>query len=389
MKKIVIVKKVEISDFTTTIDAGVLKTCLDEFEENMYLNYTVKNNITYKEIILKNFFKFNKNIIRKITPQYTRGAEIHIINEKRGLDVIFKNPNPKTAMYYSWQNIDYNALPKTLATFKYKVNNVETTVLDELKKLKTLSYLPHELWEAMDVYSQLQIKKCKEYNGVTNYTHIENFYKDMFKTCRKHNVWMDSPNEKTFYEGMAELEFEKIIKSLTIPVEDEITEEDLIFLKKYAPAYGVDIPKFNYKINSRETKHGYTQEPQACYTPMTDSDVAKAIYDYRNDNLPANVRKGLWQKSIDCPKYIKEAYERLKFYMELGDEFLMPGYHRCPQCGEIYHESRGCENCGGVEALEFLNAENLFYSNASAFEDMNATTDFYKEVMNALETDED
>ena len=362
----------------------------DEFELDYYIEQILYTAHVYEAITLKNFYAIPKALVKSLTPQYTRGCEIIIDTEAKNIRKSFKNKFPQKAYAYRWIDIDYSALPKSLAEHVFEYNGKPTKMLDALQSLKTLAYLPGEIWDAMDNWSQLQVQKVKSKNKIINYMPAEEWYKNMFKECVKHKMWLHSPNKKTMYEGFAEIDFEKQLQSLAMSKDEEITQKEYAFLQKYAPAYGVDIPKFTYKVNSRKTEHGYTTEPVRCCTPMTDSDIAQCIFDYRaTQNLPGFVRKGLWQRSTDCPKLIKEAYERLTYYMQLGDDFLMPGWHRCPTCGEIYYEENGCENCGSIEPIQMLSAENLFYSNAMAFEDMESTTQHYRELMNALDTDAD
>ena len=337
-------------------------------------------NKLFKDIYVKNFHSLSKMLLERLTMQYLHGAVIHISNQKANFAKDYKCIMPKPLYGYTFEDLNWSQLPKSIAD--YKVGN---QTIKEILENNTSRYIPNIVWNTVDKIAKKRINDCKEHNK-GRYDLAELWYKELFFDYHNIGRKVFSPNEKTFYECMAEIEFAKQVKDCSGNY--TITEEELGILHKYASAYGVDIPKFSYRINSRKTDHGYTQEPERVYMPMTDSEVAVAIYDYRNDNLPANVRKGLWHRSVECPKFVKEAYDRLKFYMELGDEFLMPGYKRCPQCGEIYHESRGCENCGGVEALEFLSAENLFYANATAFEDMDATTDFYKGMMSSLEGDD-
>ena len=338
-------------------------------------------NKLFKDVYIKNFHSLSKALLERLTLQYLHGAVIHISNQKANFAKDYKCIVPKPLFSYSFEPLNWTKLPKSIADYKVTYNNKEQTIKSVLEK-NTSFLIPNIVWTTVDTIAKKRIADCKEHNK-GRYDLAELWYKELFFDYHAIGRKVFSPNEKTFYECMAEIAFAKQVKACSENV--TISEEELAVLQKYAAAYGVDIPKFNYRINSRKTAHGYTQEPERVYMAMTDSEVAVAVYDYRNDNLPANVRKGLWHRSVECPKLVKEAYDRLKFYMNLGDEFLMPGYHRCPQCGEIYHEARGCENCGGVEALEFLSAENLFYSNASAFEDMDATTETYRGMIDSLE----
>jgi hypothetical protein len=58
----------------------------------------------------------------------------------------------------------------------------------------------------------------------------------------------------------------------------------------------------------------------------------------------------------------------------------MPGWRRCPECHELYREHEGCE-CGACPPIHLISADNLFYSNAEAYEDKDGTDSYYQELL--------
>ena len=337
------------------------------------VEYAIKQiipyNYLYAKVTVKNWNSVPAVLLERLTMQYLHGAEIVFELPKANYLKTFKYAQGKPELYtYTFKPLDWTRLPKAVAYHKLTLNGKETTILEALNNRKT-GYIPNPVWVAVDKVAQKRIAQCQEYNR-GYYPAAERWYKRLMYDymCMDRKVF--SPNKKTWYEVTAEVDFLRNVKNLQIPVEDQITEDQILWLQHYAPAYGVDIPKFSYRVNSRKTDHGWTEEPEVCFTPMTDSEVNACIYDYRNDNnLPANVRKGLWKRTMDCPKFIKDAYDTLKYLMQFGEEFLMPEWHICPVCGDVYHEERGCENCGKEKDVEFLSADNQFYSNALSYED--------------------
>lgn len=196
------------------------------------------------------------------------------------------------------------------------------------------------------------------------------------------NFKVFSPNRKTFFEATAELAFDKDCSMYRLKQGlRNLDAYEIQFLRTYAPAYGVEIPTFKWRINSRKTEHGYTEEPEVCLASMTSNDWATVSYDQRRENnLPYFVRQNLTVHECENNKLLRDAYFQLTWIMKhLKDEGLMPGWKRCPKCHEIYREHEGCE-CGACPPIEFINADNLFYSNAEAYEDIESTANYYQEL---------
>ena len=194
-----------------------------------------------------------------------------------------------------------------------------------------------------------------------------------------------SPNKKTYFEATAELDFDRDVEEVRLQQGlRPLYADELGFLQKYARAYGVEIPKFQWKVNTRKTDHGYTEEPERVIGGMSNSDWAKVIYDFRNASkgeiLPRNIRQNLTVRECESDRLLREAYFQLKWIMRnLKDSGLMPGYKRCPECHEIYRESDGCP-CGHCPSIKFVDADHLFYGISSTYEDYESTADAYEDL---------
>ena len=342
---------------------------------NDYLPYTK----IFKKITIKNYNSIPAELVSRLTNQYLHGSEIVFDTPTKRFSKSYQLLNTKEFLTYQWSPFSLEQpIPKSLANFRLNYNGKNTSYLDAVKTLTSTKYIPNEIWNALDVYSQSQIDKCKEYNK-GNYALAEIWYKQLMKDCNKCDVKMYSPNKKTYYEAIAEDRFDCETEHLKYNF-TPLTPDEEIFLRKYAPAYGVEIPKFTYRINSRKTEHGYTEEPERI-RGMSNTDWDRVIYDPRKENnLPKGVRKGLVAKSYDNSKMLREAYEHLMYIINnLKDEGLMPGWNRCPVCNEIYRETEGCE-CGECLPIKYVMADNLFYGTSSGYEDYDDTKDIYGDI---------
>jgi hypothetical protein len=332
----------------------------------------------FKHITIKNFTRIPEALVNRLTNQYLHGASIQFCTPNRQFDKTYTLRNARPFYSYSWQPLDLSKpVPKSLANFVFDYNGKSTTYLDAIKTLSSTRYLPNEIWVALDKYSQQQIAKCREYNQ-GDYGYAEEWYKDLMKDCIHSSIKVFSPNEKTYYEVMAEIDFEKDCADIQKDTGFKpLTQSELAYLRKYAPMYGVEVPQFMWRINTRKTNHGYTQEPERVFGGMSNSDWERVLYDSRNTNLPKNIRHGLNVKYCDNDKLLYDAYQQLKWIIDnLHDDGLMPGYNRCPVCGEIYRDSQGCE-CGACQPIHLVQADNMLYGISSTYEDYESTIDSY------------
>ena len=346
-------------------------------------------NTTPAIIIIKNCKYFNQQLAKVLQNYYIRGSQIVIDYDNQQATII--NENPKPYYNYSFINLDLSKpMPKSLAEYELFYKGKKTTYRQAIATLTSQNYLPNEIWVAIDNYNQSRINALKEYNKIIDFEKLEQFYKKLQNASLDLRFQFYSPNEKTYFETIAEREFIKDCQNLpqfeNLPQYTEQMEncDWLQFLRTNAHYYGVDIPKFYYKTNTRKTKDGYTQEPQRVYCDMSTNERNRTIYDPRNkDGLPKFARHNLQVKSCENSNLLYEAYKNLKWLIDnLGDEALDPNYKRCPHCGKIYNINKGCENCEKIPPIEFVNAENLFYSNANTYEDNLLFNDTYAEMNN-------
>lgn len=345
----------------------------------------------FNKIVLKNFVSIPAELINRLISQYLHGAQIEICTPSRQFDKTYTLHNPKAFYNYFWTELDLTKpIPKSLANFELVFNGHKTTYLNAISTLKTTKYLPHDIWTALDTYSKQQIDKCREYNR-GEYSLAELWFKELMKDCMQSNIKVYSPNQKTYYEALAEIDFDKQISECRLPKGlRPLSDDEIAFLKTYAPAYGVTVPQFEWKINSRKTKDGYTEEPERVVGGMSTQDWIKCTYDYRNkDNLPGFVRKNLVVKSCDNDKLLRDAYFNLIWIIKnLGDEGLMPNWKRCPKCHKLYREHDGCE-CGYCKPMIQVDADNLFYGISSTYEDYESTAEAYDDLPDDYETFDD
>lgn len=388
-KHIVTVKKV-VPQGTVTIDSY---NPLFEIGFGEALSQMLPQNKVFEQIIVKNFTSIPSELLSRLTPQYLRGCEIVFDTQSKKFNRTYKLPvTPNDCFNYKWELLDFSKpIPKALANLEFKLGEVTTTYLSYLNNNKSSiqHYIPNELWVALDKYSQDRITKCKEYNQKTlDYTFAEEWYKKLWKHCHFYKIKVYSPNEKTYPEAKAELDFvNDILHNCRLQKGlQPLNEEQVAFLRKYARAYGVEIPTFQWKMNSRKTNHGYTQEPERVLNGMSHTEWEQVIVDQRNINRgltykPAFVRQGLVVKECENDKFLREAYFQLLWIMKhMGDQALMPGWKRCPVCHKIYREHDGCE-CGACPPVEIVNADHLLFGISGTYEDYDSTSSAYNSLL--------
>ena len=381
MKNIV---KFQIIKPTGKVMVDAYDRLFQELEMNEILDMCIPYTRIFEQIVVRNFTTIPTMLLERLTNQYLHGAEIVFETPRRNFNHSYKVFKAKPFYAYRWTPLDLSApIPKSLAEFKFEYNGKPTTYLDAIKTLTSTRYIPNEIWNALDIYSRQQIDKCRELNR-GDYSYAEQWFKDLMKDCFSSNIKVFSPNKKTYFEAMAEVSFEKSFVQLN-KGERALNDNELAFLIKFAPAYGVEVPEFSWRINSRKTDHGYTEEPERVYCGMSNDDWNRVIYDPRNDNLPNAVRQNLTIRSHANDKLLRDAYFQLKWLMKyLKDDALMPNWKRCPECHQLYKEVDGCE-CGACLPIEFVDANNLFNGDASDYEDYESTRNYYTELANDYE----
>ena len=362
-KKIISIKKCEyIKELTLDYKASYHM----QIPFEVYAKECIDNSIAYKTIVVKNCDTVGSTLTSLLTPHYLAGTTIEIDG------VRFINPCPKTRYQYNWVDFNRFAIPKSLANRKVG----QTTFLEEISKVRG-NFIPNNLWTAIDDYSKERIAKCKEHNTF-DFSRAENWYKELMG-CGAFKFY--SPNTKTRYEFEAEQEFANSLEQLPDGLRP-LDESEKAFLRTYAPAYGIELQTFDWRINTRKTKHGYTQEPERIYKALSQADAERAYVDPRNKDkgvyIPKFCRDGLKIKSNENEKLLRDAYLSLMWMLrQKDDSLLMPGYRRCPICHKIYRETDGCD--GHIAPIEFINADNLLYGISSTYEDYDSTKSAYGE----------
>lgn len=380
----------------------------------------------FERITLKNFDHLESELLKRLTMPYIFGSEIVIDTPKKHFNMTYHNDHPRKYYRYTFKDLDLSApIPKSLANFKFEFNGTPTTYLQAISHLTSTRYLPNEIWKALDQYSQQRINEMKAHN-MGGYDIAEQWYKQLIKDTQKTPIKVYSPNKKSYFEAMAELNFTKDCQQYRLQDNEQpLTQEQLDYLHKYAPIYGLEIPTLKYRYATRKTEHGWTCEPEICHCGMSTNDYNQTTFDGRNRNkyntmpniksnveydarnnnykinskittheynheidnpqrqpMPHNIRDGLRIREIDNDKMLLDTYNNLKWIIEnMGDDALMPNWKRCPHCGKLYNIHDGCE-CGAIPPIEFINADNLFYSNASTYEDYESTRETYNEMNN-------
>lgn len=284
-------------------------------------------------------------LLRAITPCYLRGSLITI----NGVE--FKKCNNNPQYFYVWQDRVPAALPQHLKEAYYKYN------------------LRGDLYQELVAWNQSRIDKairCSKFKW-----HLaETFYKDVYKEFNN-SLRVISPNAKTFFEATAELNVESWVKpSKALTVEEEAFLNEYT-LKQYVKALGLQDTTIQVSSRHRITKHGITDEPIV----TCKQDIANNLVEsYFRNKTKSGDKRNSWSSTSST--YVvshtkeRENIETLKWYLSLPretlEELLLPGWHFCPVCGNLYHENEGClDNNNGyhVEPVEFVpyneNHDNL------------------------------
>lgn len=270
-------------------------------------------------------------LIKAITPAYLRGTQI-VVN---GIKFPICKSNPQ--YFYIWQDKVPASLPEHLkeAFYSYKLRG--------------------DLYQELVAWNQSRIALATE-KSKFKWSFAEDFYKELFKQLKPFGIRVCSPNKKTFYEAMAELDVEAYLKPQN-PLTQE--EQDFLFqadVNNYIRAFGLQDTSFRIGTHHRTTKHGTTEEP--CIISSYDIEMAVTAQSFnRKDNREIEGYvddEGFEVKSwnsasssiVVSHQRERENIETLKWFLSLDKEtqkeFLLPGWRFCPVCGKLYHELDGC-----------------------------------------------
>ena len=304
----------ELNEVMETVDIQTLKEALRIPVQT--INITVGKYIT--EVLLQT-----------ITPAYLRGSQITING------ITFKPCTSNPQYFYSWTEKVPSSLPQHLK--------------DAFKSFKLRDNLYQELVE----WNQSRIKLAEEHSKF-KWTFAEEFYKDIYKTFE--HLRVQSPNKKTFFEANAELDFATWCPQAKPLTEAEQRNIDIINQQRYAQAFGLQSTEVQYSYRHRTTKHGTTEE----ITLVSDSDMENArtsasfmkhtnqqregytnnegfeVFSWLNNSKSTITSHTKERENIQAIKWI------LNLPKETQEELLLPGWHFCPICNKLYHESEGC-----------------------------------------------
>lgn len=284
-------------------------------------------------------------LLQTITPSYLRGSQITI----NGVAFTPCKVNPQ--YFYSWTDKIPSSLPQ------------------HLKDAYRNFSLRDNLYSELVTWNQSRIKLAEEHSKF-KWSFAEEFYKDIFKALR--NIQVQSPNKKTFFEANAELDFANWCPKATPLTEAEQRNIDIIDSLNYSRAFGLQSTEIEYSYKHRTTQHGTTEE----ITIISDSDIdnAKQSSAYMKhigveregytDDTGFTVYTWLSTSKSTTTSHVKERenIQAIKWILalpkETQEELLLPGWHFCPICNKLYHESKGCYGMN-KDGTEVVHVEEL------------------------------
>lgn len=282
-------------------------------------------------------------LLQAITPSYLRGSQIVINN------VAFEPCKSNPQYFYKW------------------VEQIPSTLPQHLKDAYRAFKLRDELYQELVEWNQSRIRLAEEHSKF-KWSFAETFYKEVFKTFHNTRVRtgnpkkpyctmvVQSPNQKTFYEAVAELAFESYCPQAKALSSDEQRNIDIINTQRYAQAFGLQDTTIDYAFRHRTTKHGTTDE----ITVVSGYDIENAITSDSYMRHTNQQREGyigedgfetfIWlsksRNTVSSHVKERENIQTIKWILSLDKdtqkEFLAPGWHFCPICNKLYHENTGC-----------------------------------------------
>lgn len=270
-------------------------------------------------------------LIKAITPAYLRGSKITV----NGIEFATCQRNPQ--YFYQWQDKVPSTLPEHLKE-AYKSFNLRGSLYQELVE-----------WNQSRIARATECSKFKWHLA-------EQFYKDLYKALTPQHIKVLSPNKKTFYECIAELNIENVLRPQKPLNKEEQTYLDIAKLKNYVKAFGLQDTSIRLGVRHRTTPHGTTEEPILVSSYDIQMSVTansfnrkdnREIEGYINDDgFEVKIWNSTGFNNVNLPYKERENIETLKWFLsqpkDIQEEFLMPGWHFCPICGKLYHENEGC-----------------------------------------------
>lgn len=270
-------------------------------------------------------------LIKTITPAYLRGTKITV----NGIEFPVCSRNPQ--YFYQWQERIPSSLPEHLKE-AYKSFRLRGNLYQELVE-----------WNQSRIARATEASKFKWFLA-------EDFYKQLFKALTPAHIKVLSPNKKTFYEAMAELDVENVLRPQSALTDEEQSYLNFAEVNNYIRAFGLQDTSVMLGTHHRTTPHGTTDEPilisgydiqQAVTASSFNRKDGRDLEGYIDDD---GFEVKSWNSShsynVTLPAKQRENIETLKWFLsqpkDIQTEFLMPGWHFCPECGRLYHENEGC-----------------------------------------------
>lgn len=248
------------------------------------------------------------------------------------------------------------------------------------------------------------------------------YYKDIMKVCMQLGIKAYSPCAKTFWEVKAELDFAD-----SIPEDGDITDEQIAYVECNARKFGLEIPRNDYYLASREAfmpiydysygypiqvgqkSHGFTEEiHRVIHTRPSYNEsrfgekIKRNSQSMRNALHPNNLPEEWLVQTMETTRgqYL-EVYKQLKYFESLDPEtrdfFIADGYCRCPHCGEITKKVTDnsrvyCEYCDGeLEEIVTCSNDHLLYGTDidQSYSNFDDIQDFADDQMRSFDEDDE
>lgn len=290
----------------------------------------------------------------------------------------------------------------------------------ELKAVIGKNFLPALIAYNNDIKARVEKYIERRTRYIQDLDIRNRYYNDIMRTCMKLGIKAYSPCAKTYWEVKAQLDFEG-----SIPEDGDITEEQIAYVECNARKFGLEIPRNDYYIASREAfmpiydysygypiqvgqkSHGFTEEihrvihtrPSYNETRFGEQ-IKRNTQAMRNALHPNNLPEEWLVQTMDTTRgqYL-EVLKQLQYIESLDPEtrdfFIADGYCRCPHCGEITRKVNDgirvfCEYCN-EELEEFVTCSNdhLLYGTDidQSYSNLDDVQDFADDQMRSADED--
>ena len=304
----------ETDSVLETVNINVLKDFIKEPPKAI--------NITLKPVSKKAKLYFTEVLIRTITPAYLRGTVITVNGHT--FEQCTRNPQ----YLYTWQDRIPSSLPSHLkqAYYDYKLRG--------------------KLYDELVAWNQSRISLAQN-RSKFKWVLAEKFYKDLHKALAVKGIKVQSPNQKTIFEYMAEKYLEDVTKPQAPLTLEESSYLNMANANNYIRAFGLQDCDVMVNTRHRKTAHGITEEPYLTNLHELEQTSTARFFNRKHaEDTPKTVWNSSTAFTITCPSKQRENIESLKWFLsqpqDIQELFLMPGWHFCPECGKLYHENDGC-----------------------------------------------